>query len=339
MDEEEFKQISHFLGNEKLIGQINDRNFKTKIGKYYLKDNKLFRKCKNGDRRVIPRYELEPVMYLLHDEPLSAHFGIEKCYEKAKSRFYWKGMINDIKEYIRTCDYCQRRGKPSGKNELHCIKVKEPFYQIGIDFVGPLSKTDKGNRYIIVAVDYFTKYPEAKAVKEATAKEVSTFIYEEIICRHGCIEKLLSDRESHFNNQIIQELTKKFGIKHRFSTPYHPKTNGLVERFNKTLCEALAKLGDERKNWDEFIAPTLFAYRTSKQTTTRIDPFYLTYGRKARLLIDDEVNIAEVGYSPRIENLLEGLPKGRAKVKLEIENAQKKQKEYHDKRSKLKKKF
>ena len=88
MDEKEFKQISHFLGNEKLIGQINDRNFKAKIGKYYLKNNKLFRKCKNGNRRVIPRYELEPAMYLLYDEPLSAHFGIEKCYEKAKSRFY-----------------------------------------------------------------------------------------------------------------------------------------------------------------------------------------------------------------------------------------------------------
>src|SRR5207249_61180 len=85
-------------------------------------------------------------------------------------------------------------------------------------------------------------------VEEATAKEVSIFILEEIICRHGCPKRILSDRESHFNNEMIRELTEKFKVKHGFSSPYHPKTNGLVERFNKTLCESLAKLKEDKRN-------------------------------------------------------------------------------------------
>src|SRR5205823_2423980 len=139
---------------------------------------------------------------------------------------------NEIIENIEKEEkYVWEKGVLYRKNEGHTIEAKEPFYMVGINFVGPLPITEKGNKYIIVAMDYFTKWPEAKAVKEATAKEVSTFILEEIICRHGCPKRILSDRGSHFNNEMIKELMGKFKIKHGFSTPYHPKTNGLVERF------------------------------------------------------------------------------------------------------------
>ena len=131
-----------------------------------------------------------------------------------------------------------------------------------IDFVGPLPLTTSGNKYIIVAMDYFTKWPEAKAVSNATAEQVAIFIYEDIICRHGCPQRILSDRGTHFNNEMIAKLVDKFSMRHLLSTPYHPQTNGLVERFNRTLKESLAKLADE-DNWDKYIAPTLFAYRTS----------------------------------------------------------------------------
>jgi hypothetical protein len=146
----------------------------------------------------------------------------------------------------------------------------------------------EGNKYIIVAMDYFTKWPEAKAVKNADAKEVSKFIYEEIICRHGCPKKILTDRGSHFNNEMVKNLVGKFEIKHGFSTPYHPKTNGLVERFNKTLCESLAKIGNV-KNWDMNITSVLFAYHSKIQESTKVTPFYLTYGRKVMLPMDKEI--------------------------------------------------
>src|SRR6266496_6627255 len=119
---------------------------------------------------------------------------------------------------------------------------------MGINIVGPLTETSQGNKYIVVAINYFTKYPETRVLINANAKSVANFIYEDIICRHGCPRKIISDREIYFNNQVIENLLKRFKIRHNFLTPYHPKTNGLVERFNKTLCESLAKLNEEREN-------------------------------------------------------------------------------------------
>jgi hypothetical protein len=221
MDEKEYDEIL--------------KNIEKYKEKFKVRDGKLYRLKDEKELRVIRRYELEGLMYLMHDHELSAHFGSKVTYEKVKEKYWWKGMIRDIEGYVKTCDSCQRRNKPIGKHELNSIEVKEPFYMIGIDIVGPLPRTVSGKKYIVVAMDYFTKWPEAKALEEANAKEVSIFIYEDIICRHGCPHKILTDRGSHFNNQMVRELMEKFRVKHGFSTPYHPKTNGLVERFNKTM--------------------------------------------------------------------------------------------------------
>jgi len=153
-------------------------------------------------------------------------------------------MYESIRKYVQLCDAYQWQGRPKTKNELHPIPVDSPFYRIRIDFVGPLSRTSRGNKYIIVAIDYLTKWPEAKAVKDVTAKNIVKFLYEDIICGHRCSTKILSDKKSHFNNQLVTELMEQFHIHHNLSTPYHPRTNGLVERFNRTLCKSLAKLAE-----------------------------------------------------------------------------------------------
>ena len=195
MDEKEYNKI---------IKEIEELK-----GKYQLEKGILY-KLKDGKRlKVIRKYEFEGIMYLMHDHELSAHFGRKTTYEKVKEKYWWKGMIKDIEEYVKTCDNCQRRNKLIGKHELNPIEVKEPFHMIEIDVVGPLSETTNGNKYIVVAMDYFTKWPEAKAITEANAKEVATFIYDEIICRHGCPTKILSDRGSHFNNKLVENLMKK----------------------------------------------------------------------------------------------------------------------------------
>src|SRR2546429_4814457 len=185
-----------------------------------------------------------------------------------------------------SCDKCQRRERSTRNNLLHLIPVYSPFYQIGIDIIGPLSRTAQNKKYIVVAIDYLTKWSEARAISEVTAEKVSEFIYEQIICQHEYPQIILSDRRIHFNNNMITKLLEKFEVNHLLSTPYHPQTNGLVERFNRTLCESLAKLTERTNDWDLFIAPVLFAYRTSKHSTTKIEPFYLVYGRSARLPID-----------------------------------------------------
>ena len=115
---------------------------------------------------------------------------------------------------------------------------------------------------------------------------MAKFIYEEIICRFGTPRVLQSDRGTHFVNEVIQELTDKFWIWHSLSSPYHPQSNGLVERFNKTLCEGLTKVAETINDWDTYIQPVLFSYRTRELRVTGQPPFTLVYGKNPVLTMD-----------------------------------------------------
>ncbi len=174
-------------------------------------------------------------------------------------------------------------------NILHLIKPKALFQRIGIDIVRPLIITKKRNRYIVIAIDYFTKQPIAK--EKAIAKTVSKFIYKKIICKHRCSQVLQSDRRIHFMNKVIQDLSEKFRIKYRLSTSYYLQTNGLVKRFNQILYKKLAKMAEKITMQDEFIDPAFIVYRTIKHTTTEVIPFLLVYGRKAVLSINEPYNL------------------------------------------------
>ena len=175
----------------------------------------IYHRTKDGKLLKIPnKNEKDSILWMYHNHPTAAHFGVETTYNKIKEKFFWRGMYNDIRKYIKYCDICQRRGKKGESGKLYPIKVGEPFERIGIDFIGPLTPTKRGNKYILVATDYLTKWPEAKPMKEANANNVVEFIYKEIICRHGCPKIILSDRGSHFNNQMVQQLCQKFEIKH-----------------------------------------------------------------------------------------------------------------------------
>ncbi|GBB97342.1 hypothetical protein RclHR1_02970017 [Rhizophagus clarus] len=144
-----------------------------KYPKYQIIDERLYRVKNKIPHLVIKEDEYEGMMYLLHDHELAAHFGIRATQEKIKEKYYWKGMDRDIEGYVKSCEQCQRRGEISSKYEMNPIETKEPFYQIGIDFVGPLPFTKNRKRYIIVAMDYFTKWPEARAVTRDTAEETA----------------------------------------------------------------------------------------------------------------------------------------------------------------------
>ena len=307
MDPLVFKQISEFLreGRVPLDKETRSAQEKFKVlCEQYEFDGHLY-KQKPNRRRVIQRHEFEPLMYLVHDDPTGGHLGMNITLAKIKEKYYWPNMTKDVKYYIKTCYQCQRRQKPSTHNEMHAIVAKAPFERIGIDFVGPLTTTSKGNRYILVAVDYFTKWPEAKVTKRADAQTVVDFLYEEIICRHGPFKHLHSDRGTHFANTLIKGLTEKFRIRHHLSSPYNPRANGQVERFNRTLCESLARQTEGVENWDEFLAPSLYAYRTAPLKATGMTPFYLAYGRGT---IWPNEEIPEIDLKERAESLLNDLP-------------------------------
>ena len=145
--------------------------------------------------------------------------------------------------------------------------------------MGPLPRTLTGKRYIVVAIDWLTKWPEAKSLELADAQTIAAFLHEQVICQHGLLQQLTSDRGTEFCNDLITELSQTYRIHHIRTTAYHPQGNGLTERMNQTIKNTLSKMCDTYDNWDHWLPSALFAIRCAPQKTTRFSPFELVYGR------------------------------------------------------------
>ena len=202
----------------------------------------------------------------------------------------------------------------------------------GIDLIGPLSRTSDGNQWLVVAIDYLTKWPEAKAIRDKRAETVASFIVDDIICRHGVPSELVTDQGTEFNNQLLTHIAEKTHMKHIMTTPYHPQANGQVERMNQTLAGIIRKLTNDYGNmWDEHVATALFAYRTTRQSTTKFTPFYLLHGYEAVTPLNKR--LAKIGdqkdLSKRFGQLVEILSK-RVQARENIKERQIIQKKYYD---------
>ena len=191
MDLTIYNNILYLLTQKQFPKNLNSDQQETlrkQAANYHTDNNFLYKIDRNTKKkiRVIRPFEMEAIMFMFHNDPLSAHASTERMMNKMRTRYYWPQMYENIREYVRSCDICQRRGKYRRTEPLHPIPVGEPFYRIGIDYVGPLPRTKEGNKYIIVAMDYLTKWPEARPTKEATAATTIDFVYDDIVCRHGC---------------------------------------------------------------------------------------------------------------------------------------------------------
>ena len=215
MEPQQYQNLYNYFTNQQLPSNLTTPKEKQKFinfsKNFIIKNNFIYKIDKRKDNnflRVIKNFEIEPILFMMHNDPTSGHFSTDIMFEKIRSRYYWPQMYENIRTYVKACDQCQRRGKYKRNEPLHPIPVHEPFYQIGIDFVGPLPCSKSGNKYIIVAIDYLTKWPEARAFPTATAENTATFIYENIICQHECPTRMLSDRGSHFKNEMVEKLTQ-----------------------------------------------------------------------------------------------------------------------------------
>src|SRR6266542_184940 len=170
-----------------------------------------------GDRRVVPVYETKWIMSMFHDDLTQAHQNADAMYYHISKRYFWQNMRKDIKKYAKTYFQCQQKGSMRQSNQKRTILPIDIFERWGVDIIGPLPITREGNRYIVVAMDYFSRWPEARSLKTANVDTVATFLYEEIICRFGASRILQSDRGTHFVNEVIQKLTKRFRVRHSLS--------------------------------------------------------------------------------------------------------------------------
>ena len=147
-----------------------------------------------------------------------------------------------------------------------------------------LPLTTRGKKYVVVFMDYFTKWVEAYVVPDQQAQTIVRLLVENIVCRHGVPQELLSDRGSNFLSELMLEVCSILGIKKLNTSSYHPQTDGLVEKFNCTLINMISKHTDTGAlEWDQQIQLLLFAYRSMVQESTRESPFFLLYGRDLRL--------------------------------------------------------
>ncbi|GBM89536.1 Transposon Tf2-6 polyprotein [Araneus ventricosus] len=239
---------------------------------------------------VIPKHLRKDVLKHFHDAPTAGHLGFAKTYDRIRKRFYWPGMYRNIVRYVMHCHDCQRRKsipqRPPGRL-VSIPPAMAPFHRIGVDLLGRFPKSARGNKWIIVCTDYSTRYATTKALPTAEAEEVAKFLLEEILLRHGAPRVVVTDRGIVFQSRLVSTLAELCNIDHRMTTAYHPQTNGLTERFNKTLADMLSMYANiEQRNWDEILPFVTFAYNTAKQETTGFTPFYLLHGREAETTLD-----------------------------------------------------
>ena len=180
----------------------------------------------------------------LHDTLTSGHLGINKTIDRLRQTFYWSGLQEDAKRWCSACDMCaSRQGSPRmPRAPLSKYTVGAPAERIAADIMGPLPTTESGHKYILLVVDYFTKWPEAFPLPNQEAATVAEVLVKEYVCRYGVPLSLHSDQGRNLESHLIQEKCSILGISKTRTTPLHPQSDGLVERMNCTLEPQLSLL-------------------------------------------------------------------------------------------------
>ncbi|MCO5586297.1 hypothetical protein L7F22_040236 [Adiantum nelumboides] len=214
-------------------------------------------------RRVPSTSEIPKILKGLHEEACGGHFSHELTLKKA-------------------------------------VIANGPFEKWGIDAMGPLPRIANGKLYILVAIDYMTRWIEAQSVAKVNEKTVSKFVYTHICCRFGTPLEIVSDNGPGFRRGLLTKVCEELKSSHRHSTPYYPQSNGLVEKANGIIAGIIRKMVESKpKRWDNFLDGAIWAYRTTYRDATQFTPFHLVYGQEALQPI--ELNIPTIILTGRQE--------------------------------------
>ncbi|CAF3904830.1 unnamed protein product [Rotaria sordida] len=309
------------------------------VNSYFLQEGLLMHHEHNSKPvPCVPKGEIRrDIMKIYHDTQANgAHFGRDKTITKIKARYYWNTMSSDITNYVKSCVRCNQnnpiRCKPAG----HLNPIEPPegvWHLLSMDFHGPITPTSRhGNKYIISITDVLSKFVIAKAVRDCTADTAARFLQEEVICKYGTPKCVLTDNGTHFTSNMMEHLLKRLGITHLYSTPYHPQTNGQIERFNSTMDAKIAALSNQcRSDWDDQLPFVIFNYNTSSHSTTKTIPFELMYGRSPVLPFDLQNPIVSLQQSPHYtQNIRQYISHLTNNAKTNIIHAQRQYKSRYD---------
>ena len=262
-----------------------------------LRDGVLYRKWfEKGTNRliwqlVIPDTGKDDIIKGVHDEDEGGgHLGIKKTLGKLRSRVYWVGLKADVLGWCKRCELCQARQNPHRKykSKMKQYIVGGTMERVAMDILGPLPETySLGNKYVLVVTDYFTRWVEAYPLPNQEAWTVARSFVKEFICRYGVPLQVHTDQGRQFESNLFREICDVLGMDTTRTTPFHPQSDGLVERFNQTLEAMLSKVvREDQTDWDEQLPLVMMAYRSAVQESTGQSPCRMMLGREVRLPID-----------------------------------------------------
>lgn len=277
---------------------------------YYIDDkhNLIWKDKRDSHRICVPKKYRALLLQEHHDTPLGGHFGMEKTYHSMKDRYMWPSMRHHIEQYVLSCEACQKN-KTYHKRGLGTPQLlnapMQPWQHLSIDFCGPFPKTKKGQDYIMAVIDNLTREVFLLPCQQTiTAQQASQLFMDRVFPRTGLPEKINSDRGPQFVSNFWTHLWEKLRTKTALSAPYHPQSNSLVERQNKTFIENLRSFVNARQNdWEECLPLYEFAYNSSVNPTTGETPFFLNHGRHPRT----PVALTLTTPSPVVEDFVETL--------------------------------
>ena len=234
-------------------------------------------------RVVIPQDRRNSILALAHSNPLAGHLGVKKTTARIRRHFTWPGISRDIKDLCASCPQCQRAARnDQGKAPLSPLPViTVPFSRLALDVVGPMPRTKSGYKYVLTCMCYATKYPDAIPMKRADAKTIAEAMIE-IFSRTGLPDEILTDKGPSLVGDLGRSMCDLLQIKPIRTSPYHPETDEMLERWHASFKGMIRKSGVERNEWDIYLKYLLFAYRSVPHLVTGFTPFELIYGRDVR---------------------------------------------------------
>ena len=198
---------------------------------------------------ILPKSLRTEVLQQLHDTQTAGHLGVAKTLNRVRERFYWVQCRRDVQEWCRNCDLCAQKQGPQKKIKAPMAQYNtgSPMERIAIDVLGPQPITETGNKYILIVADYFMKWVEAYPMPNQEATTVAELLVIQFICRFGVPLLIHSDQGRNFESELFAEMCRLLGIKKTRTIPYHPQSDGMVERFNHTLEAQLSKFADHNQ--------------------------------------------------------------------------------------------
>jgi hypothetical protein len=236
---------------------------------------------------IAPREIRNFILAQLHNTRMAGHLGVTKTCNRIRQRFYWPGYRKDVTRWCRRCNKCAQTNKRVTRAALVHDLVGSPLERVGIDIVGPFPTSEEGNSYLLVIIDYFTRWTEAYPIPDQKAITVADKFVAEFITRFGVPDRLVSDQGTDFMSQLFRHMCQLMEVEQTRCSPYHPATNGLTERMNSTIQSMLAAfVNDHRDDWEDHLPYVLFAYRAAVQESTGCTPNLLMLGREVTAPID-----------------------------------------------------